>query len=213
MSTATPAGDAPPIDPRLLYSLVDPARSAITCRIGGPALVLVGAATAYIALSGVDAWLRARRGGAEGYRLSVLVATGIGLHNLGEGLAIGSAYAIGQLALGTFLVIGFALHNTTEGLAIIAPVAKEPVSWRRLAWLGLLAGAPAILGTWIGGVAFSAPLTAFLLGFGVGAIAQVSLQLLAGLRQGDGARALSPLAAGGIIAGLALMYATGLVVG
>lgn len=180
---------------------------------GGPALVLVGAATAYIALTGVDAWLRGRRGGAEGYRLSVLVATGIGLHNLGEGLAIGSAYAIGQLALGTFLVIGFALHNTTEGLAIIAPVAKEPVSWRRLAGLGLLAGAPAILGTWIGGVAFSAPLTAFLLGFGVGAIAQVSLQLLAGLRHGGGDRALSPLTAGGILAGLALMYATGLVVG
>ncbi len=181
---------------------------------GGPTLVLVGAVTAYIALTGVDAWLRGRRRTAEGYRMSLLIATGIGLHNLGEGLAIGSAYAIGELALGTFLVIGFALHNTTEGLAIIAPVAREPASWTRLAGLGLLAGVPAILGTWIGGVAFSAPLAAFLLGFGVGAIVQVCVQLLPGLRDGAaGSRALSPLSAGGILTGLALMYATGLVVG
>jgi len=181
---------------------------------GGPALVIVGAVTAFIALSGIDAWLRGRRRGAEGYRLSALIATGIGLHNLGEGLAIGSAYAAGELALGAFLVIGFALHNTTEGLAIIAPVAREPVRWWPLVGLGLLAGAPAVLGTWIGGVAFTAPLAAFLLGFGVGAIAQVCVQLLPGLRAGSGgSRGLSPLGAGGILAGLALMYATGLIAG
>ena len=66
----------------------------------------------------------AGRAAAIGYRAAFLVALGIGLHNLGEGLAIGSAYAVGSLALGATLVVGFALHNTTEGLAIVAPVAR-----------------------------------------------------------------------------------------
>ena len=82
----------------------------------------------------------------------VLIAVGIGLHNLGEGLAIGTAYTTGALALGAFLVVGFALHNTTEGLAIVAPIAARRPSLRRLALLGLIAGAPAVLGAWIGAV-------------------------------------------------------------
>ena len=72
--------------------------------------------------------------------LALLVAVGIGMHNLGEGLAIGSAYAIGALALGAFLVVGFAIHNTTEGLAIVAPLAGARPGARRLALLGLIAG-------------------------------------------------------------------------
>ena len=74
--------------------------------------------------------------GAGAFHLSLLVAIGIGLHNFGEGLAIGSAYAIGELALGAFLVFGFALHNTTEGLAIVAPLAKgaDPRSSRWARW-------------------------------------------------------------------------------
>ena len=93
---------------------------------GGAALVFLGAIGAYLALAGVDAWLRSRRqSGESGYRAAFLVALGIGLHNLGEGLAIGSAYAVGSLALGAALVVGFALHNTTEGLAIVAPAARE----------------------------------------------------------------------------------------
>ena len=97
----------------------------------------LGAAGAFLALAGVDAWLRGRRpprGRAHrglGYRAALLVALGIGLHNLGEGLAIGSAYAVGSLALGATLVVGFALHNTTEGLAIVAPVAQERHGERR----------------------------------------------------------------------------------
>ncbi|HWH15003.1 MAG TPA: hypothetical protein VNT51_09665, partial [Miltoncostaeaceae bacterium] len=86
---------------------------------GGPALVIIGAVVAFIVLSAIDAAMRSRQRGASGFRLSLLIAIGIGLHNLGEGLAIGSAYAIGELALGAFLVIGFALHNTTEGLATV----------------------------------------------------------------------------------------------
>ena len=91
---------------------------------GGAALVLIGGVVSYLLLTGVSAWLaRAARRGASGGTLALLVAVGIGLHNLGEGVAIGSAYSVGALALGAFLVVGFALHNTTEGLAIVAPIA------------------------------------------------------------------------------------------
>ena len=134
---------------------------------GGAALVWLGAAGAFLALAGVDGWLRGRRpkgeGAAIGYRAAFLVALGIGLHNLGEGLAIGSAYAVGSLALGATLVVGFALHNTTEGLAIVAPVAQERQSrLRRLVLLGFLAGAPAVLGAWIGASAFNPSLAALM---------------------------------------------------
>ncbi|MEJ7716376.1 MAG: hypothetical protein WKF40_12130 [Thermoleophilaceae bacterium] len=100
---------------------------------GGPALVFLGAVLAYLALSGIDAWVRGRREAAEAEgigsaRLALLISVGIGLHNLGEGLAIGSAYALGALALGAFLVIGFVLQNTTEGLAIVVPYAQRTVS-------------------------------------------------------------------------------------
>jgi zinc transporter ZupT len=183
---------------------------------GGGALVLVGAAVAYLALSGVSAWLISRRraaaaGGASGMTLALLIAVGIGLHNLGEGVAIGAAYAAGALALGAFLVIGFALHNTTEGLAIVAPVARSRPSLGRLAVLGLVAGAPAVLGAWIGAAAFNASLAAFLFGFGAGAIAQVIVQLAPTLRDGDG-RLLHPAAVSGILLGMATMFATGLLV-
>ncbi len=142
---------------------------------GGVALVFLGATLAYLALSAIQAYLESRQeraraagaGGGGGF-LALLIAIGIGLHNLGEGLAIGSAYAVGALALGAFLVIGFAIHNTTEGLAIVAPVAARPPSLMRLLGLGLIAGAPAILGAWIGATAFNPSVAAFLLGAGAG---------------------------------------------
>ena len=147
-----------------------------------------------------------------------MVAIGIGLHNLGEGLAIGSAYAIGALALGAFLVVGFAIHNTTEGLAIVAPLRggdSAGVSARprlaQLVGLGLLAGAPAVLGAWIGAAAFDPSLAALLFGVGVGAIARVIVQLAPGLRD-DAGRTLRPAAVGGLLGGIALMFATGLLV-
>jgi zinc transporter, ZIP family len=190
---------------------------------GGAALVWLGAAGAFLALAGVDAWLRGRRSGGDGdgetaraaamgYRAAFLVALGIGLHNLGEGLAIGSAYAIGSLALGATLVVGFALHNTTEGLAIVAPVAQERrASLRRLALLGLLAGAPAVLGAWIGASAYNPSLAALLFGVGAGAIAQVVVQIAPAIRDASG-RLLHPLAVAGLLTGLAVMYVTGLLV-
>jgi zinc transporter, ZIP family len=191
---------------------------------GGAALVWLGAAGAFLALAGVDAWLRARRspagdgpgtqdGGAGlGYRAALLVAIGIGLHNLGEGLAIGSAYAVGSLALGAALVVGFALHNTTEGLAIVAPVARERAARvGQLALLGLIAGAPAVLGAWIGASAYQPGLAALMFGIGAGAIAQVIVQIAPQIRDATG-RVLHPLAVGGLLTGLTVMYATGLLV-
>jgi zinc transporter, ZIP family len=179
---------------------------------GGAALVLLGGAAAFLALSGVGAWLEDRRGRvAAGGRLALLVAVGIGLHNLGEGLLIGTAYTTGALALGTFLVVGFALHNATEGLAIVAPIAHERPSRRRLAALGLLAGAPAALGAWIGAAAPTPGVGAFLFGVGAGAIVQVIAQLVPSIRDGAG-RTLHPAAVGGVLGGMALMFATGLLV-
>jgi zinc transporter, ZIP family len=193
---------------------------------GGAALVWLGAAAAYLALAGVDGWLGARRarlaegededGGARsrglGYRAAFLVALGIGLHNLGEGLAIGSAYAIGSLALGATLVVGFALHNTTEGLAIVAPVAREGrARVQRLLLLGLLAGAPAVLGAWVGASAFHPSVAALMFGIGAGAIAQVVVQIAPNVRDESG-RFLHPLASAGLLAGLLVMYLTGLLV-
>jgi ZIP family zinc transporter len=180
---------------------------------GGAALVLIGAAVSYLALTGVGQWLadRRRARAGSGSQLALLVALGIGLHNLGEGLAIGVSYATGALALGAFLVVGFALHNTTEGLAIVAPVARARPSLGRLALLGLLAGAPAILGAWIGASAFNSSVAAFLFGAGAGAIVQVIVQLAPTLRD-DRGRTLHPAAVAGLLAGMALMFATGLLV-
>jgi ZIP family zinc transporter len=183
---------------------------------GGAALVFIGALASYLTLSAVDAFMAGRRrrsanSGAAGTYLALLVAIGIGLHNLGEGLAIGSAYAVGALALGTFLVVGFAIHNTTEGLAIVAPLSERPPGVGRLAGLGLIAGAPAILGAFIGAAAFNASLAALLLGAGAGAIAQVVQQLVPAIRDPDG-RALHPASVAGILAGLAILYFTSLLV-
>jgi zinc transporter ZupT len=183
---------------------------------GGASLVLVGGVISYLMLTGVTEWLAGRRAAASataapGSSLALLVAIGIGLHNLGEGVAIGSAYSAGALALGAFLVVGFALHNTTEGLAIVAPVAQSRPSLSRLIWLGLLAGGPAVLGAWIGAAAFNPSLAAFLFGFGAGAIAQVIVQLAPTLRD-DRGRTLHPGAVTGLVTGMALMFATGLLV-
>ncbi len=184
---------------------------------GGVELLFIGAVVAYLALVALDRYLagrrkRAKEAGASGYQLSLLVAIGIGLHNLGEGLAIGSAYAIGELALGAFLVFGFALHNTTEGLAIVAPLAKgSRPSFLRLAALGLIAGGPAILGAFVGASAYNPEVAAFLLGIGIGAIVQVIVQLVPFVRDGSG-RALYPASIAGILAGVVVLYATGLLI-
>jgi ZIP family zinc transporter len=193
---------------------------AAPAAFGGTGLVLVGALVAYLALAGIDAYLAQRSreaqaagagSGGAGY-LALLIAIGIGLHNLGEGLAIGTAYSSGALALGAFLVVGFAIHNTTEGLAIVAPLREQArPSLGRLLGLGLTAGAPAVLGAWIGAAAFDPSLGALLFGVGVGAIARVIVQIAPVMRDGQG-RYLYPPTVIGILAGIAVMYLTGLLV-
>lgn len=184
---------------------------------GGVELLFLGAALSYLALVAVERLLaarvsEARRKGADATRLALMISIGIGLHNMGEGLAIGSAYAIGSLALGAFLVIGFAIHNTTEGLAIVAPLAHgERPPLRRLLALGLIAGAPAILGAVIGASVYNQEIATFLIGVGVGAILQVIVQLLPSVRDDDG-RALHPVSIAGIVAGVLFLYLTGLLI-
>jgi len=188
---------------------------------GGATLVFAGGLVAYLVLAGIDAYLSERSqrakaagggAGAGAAYLALLVAIGIGLHNLGEGLAIGSAYASGALALGAFLVVGFAIHNTTEGLAIVAPLrdGARP-SFARLLGLGLIAGAPAILGAWIGAAAFDPSLAALLFGVGVGAIVRVIVQIAPSMRDPNG-RYLHPVSVAGMLAGIAVLYLTGLLV-
>jgi zinc transporter ZupT len=182
---------------------------------GGVLLVLLGAVVAFLGLMTVDRWLRSRSvradGAGGGGRLSLLIAVGIGLHNLGEGLAIGSAFAVGALALGSALVVGFALHNTTEGVAIVAPLIQEQPSILRLLGLGALAGTPAIVGALIGVTVDNPAISALLLGMGVGAIAQVVVQIAPSLRQPT-SRSLEPAVLASMAIGALLMYGTGLLV-
>jgi ZIP family zinc transporter len=87
---------------------------------------------------------------APGHRLALLIAIGIGLHNFGEGLAIGQAGAAGEISLALALIVGFGLHNATEGFGIVGPMSGERPSWGFLALLGLIGGGPTFLGTVVG---------------------------------------------------------------
>jgi ZIP family zinc transporter len=187
----------------------------------GGVLFAMAAAGAYLLLEGTGSWLKKHGPAAdEGYRawvLAVLIAIGIGLHNFGEGLAIGSAFALGEAALGTLLIIGFTLHNTTEGLAIVSPLARarQRASIADLAKLGLIGGVPTIGGAWLGGFVYSPVWSVAFLAIGVGAIAQVVVQIVRQMtREGSAAAMLGtrPVLAG-LLAGFAVMYVTGMLVG
>jgi zinc transporter ZupT len=187
----------------------------------GAVLFSLAAGGAYLVLEAVGAWLRGRRRPAgasgNGWVLALLIAVGIGLHNFGEGLAIGSAFALGQATLGTLLIVGFTLHNTTEGLAIVAPLAREGSRVRvtDLVRLGLIGGAPTIAGAWLGGFVYSPVWSVVFLALGVGAIAQVVVQIVRQMTGGEPiARRLAhaPVLAG-LFTGFAVMYVTGMLVG
>jgi len=180
---------------------------------GVPMVILVALLTLF-ALLGVERLFQ--REGASRLATSYRIALGIGLHNLGEGLAIGAAFALGEAALGTFLILGFTLHNITEGVGIAAPVLKEKrPHFAHFAALALLGGGPAIVGTWIGGFAYSNLLTAVFLAVGVGAIVQVVYEV-GRLLLRDSARSKTPALSGtnlgGLTAGIAIMYVTALLV-
>jgi zinc transporter, ZIP family len=180
---------------------------------GVPMVILVALLTLF-GLLGVERLFR--REGASRLATSYRIALGIGLHNLGEGLAIGVAFALGEAALGTFLILGFTLHNITEGVGIAAPVLKEKrPHFAHFAALALLGGGPAIIGTWIGGFAYSNLLSAVFLAVGVGAILQVVYEV-GRLLLRDSARSKTPALSGtnlgGLTAGIAIMYVTALLV-
>jgi zinc transporter ZupT len=146
------------------------------------------------------------------FAVSLMIAIGIGFHNLGEGLAIGAAYSVGEIALGTFLVVGFIIQNITEGLGIIAPLLRDRPTIGRLAMLGFVGGAPAILGAWIGGYTASPILAVLFLAIGTGAIFEVVYEI-SKLIQKDTAKEAMPLTVfSGVLTGMLMLWVTGMLI-
>jgi zinc transporter, ZIP family len=190
-------------------------QAALPSALGGAGLVLLGVAFSFLFLTGVSSRLGSGGGAssAGGLALATLVAIGIGLHNLGEGLAIGSSFALGELALGTFFIVGFMIHNVTEGLGIASPLAEgRAVSLQRLAALALLAGAPAIVGAWLGGFVTSDVLGVIFFAAAAGAAFEVVVEVGRYVARRAPGGLTSPHALGGFLAGIAVMYVTGLLV-
>jgi len=196
----------------------------------GIPLALFAALLTWLAIMAVSA-VQNRRNAAsgsihtKGMFLATLIAFSIGLHNFGEGLAVGAAFSLGEAALGSFLVIGFILHNITEGIGIAAPLisnrrgeeelSQATPSLLTFAGLALLAGFPAVLGTWIGGFAFSPLLSTLFLGIGLGAIWQVIVEVTGLLRryaERENTSWVSWLNLAGLVLGLAIMYFTAFLV-
>ena len=216
----------------LLFLMVDAttegleASAVIPSSYQGTVLFVFTAGAAYLALAAFGRWLRRQQTGkrdapSAGWILALLVAVGIGLHNFGEGLAIGAAFALGEAALGSLLIVGFALHNTTEGLAIVAPLARStdgapaPVTVGSLVQLGLIGGVPTIAGAWLGGFVYSPVWALVFLAMGVGAIAQVVVQIvgqMAGQERLSTYMTRGPVVAG-LFTGFIAMYATGMLIG
>jgi zinc transporter ZupT len=164
-------------------------------------------------LAAIGRWRAREAASRTPLYVATLIALGIGLHNLGEGLAIGSAFALGEVALGVFLIVGFTLHNVTEGIGIAAPLLRGNPRPVHFVLLALLAGGPAIVGAWIGGFIFHPFWAAVFLAVGAGAILQVIWEVgrMVVLRDVPGGAWRGEILAGGAL-GLALMYATALLV-
>jgi zinc transporter, ZIP family len=181
---------------------------------GIPMVILLTSLT-LLGLLGAERLFRRGREDASRLATSYRIALGIGLHNLGEALAIGAAFALGEAALGVFLVVGFTLHNITEGVGIAAPILRERPSLTHFVWLALLGGGPAVLGTWIGGFAYSPLTSTIFLAVGAGAILQVIYEVTRLLLK-DSAQSKTPALSGanlgGLVMGVAIMYATALLV-
>lgn len=180
----------------------------------GIGLIGIGAVATFLLLDAVSRRQTRITGNETDRRLAIAltIAIGIGFHNLGEGLAIGAAYNVGEIALGTFLVVGFIIQNITEGLGIIAPVLRDRPSIGRLALMGLIGGAPAIVGAWIGGYTPSPFLAVLFLAIGTGAIFQVVYEIGKLIRK-DTARESMPMTVfSGVLTGMLLLWVTGLLI-
>lgn len=201
----------------LVFLLVDMTNEALelasesAALFQGSAMVWLSALASFLLLMAIGRW----RGAPVGLALAFYIALGIGLHNFGEGLAIGASFAAGSAGLGTFLVLGFAMHNVTEGIGIAAPMLRiKPPLWS-FAALTLLAGGPAVLGIWMGSLAYAPQWTALALAVGAGAILQVIVEVSAYvMRQNTDQQSalLSPGVVGGFLGGLAFMYVTAAVI-
>ncbi len=174
----------------------------------GTTMVVLAAAAAFLLLMAISR----RAGKPTGLALSGYIALGIGLHNLGEGLAIGGAFASGAADLGAFLVLGFTLHNVTEGIGIAAPILKQRVSLWAFAGLTLLAGAPATIGLWLGSLAYAPQWSALALAIGAGAILQVIVEIGSRLRSSKDETFFSPHIIAGMVFGIAIMFLTAMLV-
>jgi zinc transporter, ZIP family len=177
----------------------------------GTVMVVIVAALAFLLLFVVGR----RHGVPTGLALASYIALGIGLHNLGEGLAIGAAFAAGVAGLGVFLVLGFTLHNVTEGIGIVAPLADSRPPLPTFAGLALLAGAPAIVGIWLGSLSYAPQWSALALAVGAGAILQVIVEISAYLMRNaakQGTTWLSPSTFAGLVVGIGVMYGTAMLV-
>jgi zinc transporter ZupT len=187
-------------------------QALLPAALGGPGLVLLGVALSFLGMTALAGAL-ARGTAATGLTLALLIAVGIGLHNMGEGLAIGASFALGELQLGSFLIVGFMIHNVTEGLGIATPIAKTKTTVLALAGLVLVAGAPTILGAWVGGYTSSDVLAALFFAVAAGAAFQVVVEVGRYVARNAPGGLRSGHAIAGFIAGIAVMYVTGLLVG
>jgi len=190
-------------------------QASVPAAFGGPGLVLLGVALSYLTMTFLSARFSRAEGVLGGVALATLVAVGIGVHNFGEGLASGTSFAFGQLTLGSFLIIGFMIHNVTEGLGIAAPAAEESVSpsYARLGALALIAGGPAILGAWTGGFVANDVLAILFFGAAAGAAFEVVAEVVRYVMRRDPQGLRSGFAVAGFLAGIAIMYVTGLLAG
>ena len=186
-------------------------QALLPAALGGAGLVLLGVALSFLGMTALSGALT-RGTAATGLTLALLIAVGIGLHNMGEGLAIGASFALGELQLGSFLIIGFMIHNVTEGLGIATPIARSKTTFLALAGLVVLAGAPTILGVWIGGYTSSDVLAALFFAIAAGAAFQVVVEVGRYVARNAPGGLRSGHAIAGFIAGIAVMYVTGLLI-
>jgi len=180
----------------------------------GALLVATVAIVSFLVLNYAGEKLKERAGASKlagPIAIALMIAIGIGLHNFGEGLAIGAAIVLGEAALGAFLIVGFAIHNTTEGFAIAAPMARTKLMIGRLAAMGMIAGVPAIFGAWVGGFVYSPFAAVIFLAIGAGAIFQVIVLIMKWIQNEEGKLSNSSVLAG-IAVGMLIMYATSILV-